>query len=410
MKRILFLLLILIEIKNGNAQFGGLVNKVRDKVKQGTAKKEEKTPGASTVSTPAKDTVLNQDTPKSFAKYDFIPGDQIIYIADLEGEAEGELPSGWNTKGTGEVVKLGNTANRWLRLHHPFTYLSSNKKGFGENYTIEFDLFMQLKNNGWAYPTFSIGLFSSDKETADDNHFLDGYKKYQSAEVTVFPGEFRSTRLIMQSFVEEKSWFKSDAKPFDALEKWYGRPVHIAIQVQKERFRMWLNEIKAFDIPKGMAQKYNMNQILFSVGQTNYKEDQYGIYISNIKIAKGIADTRQKLLEEGKYSTTGILFDVNAATLRPESSGQLKEIAEVLKQNPDVRIKIIGHTDSDGDDASNLHLSKKRAEAVKASLTNEYGIEPSRIETDGNGKKQPVADNKTKEGKAANRRVEFIKL
>jgi OOP family OmpA-OmpF porin len=410
MKRILFLLVLMAAIFNSNAQFGSLVNKIKDKVKQGTVKKEEKGAETSSSNIPVNDSLISQDTPKGFARYDFIPGDQIIYIADLEGEAEGELPSGWNTKGTGEVVKMTNTVNRWLRLHHPFTYLSSNKNEFGENYTIEFDLFMQLKNNGWAYPTFSVGLFSSDKETANDNHFLDGYKKYQSAEVTLFPGEYRSTRLIMQSFVEGKSWFKSDVKPFDALEKWYGRPVHIAIQVQKERFRMWLNEIKAFDIPKGMAQKYIMNQVLFSVGQTNYKEDQYGIYISNIKIAKGIPDTRHKLIEEGKYSTTAILFNVNAATIRPESAGQLKEIAEVLKQNPDVRIKIIGHTDSDGNDALNLQLSKKRAEAVKASLTDEYGIEESRIETDGNGEKKPVADNNTKEGKAANRRVEFIKL
>ena len=75
-----------------------------------------------------------------------------------------------------------------------------------------------------------------------------------------------------------------------------------------------------------------------------------------------------------------------------------------------VKIKIIGHTDSDGTDAANLELSKKRSDAVKAALVKDYSIEESRLQTDGKGESVPVGDNKTKEGKAQNRRVEFIKI
>ncbi|MDQ3278848.1 MAG: OmpA family protein, partial [Bacteroidota bacterium] len=153
-----------------------------------------------------------------------------------------------------------------------------------------------------------------------------------------------------------------------------------------------------------------MNQIWFYLENSNYQEDEIGLFVSNIKVATGLPDTRHKLLEEGKFSTTGILFDVAAATIKPESNGVLKELGTLLNEHKDVKIKIVGHTDSDGSDAANLELSKKRSEAVKAALVKEYGVEETRLQTDGKGETVPVGDNKTKEGKAQNRRVEFIKL
>ena len=153
-----------------------------------------------------------------------------------------------------------------------------------------------------------------------------------------------------------------------------------------------------------------MNQLMFEISHTNYKEDQYGIFISNIKVATGRPDSRHKLIEEGKFSTTGILFDFQSAVIRPESYAVIKDIAGVLKDNASVKVKVVGHTSSDGDDNANLELSRKRATAVREMLVNEFNIDASRIETEGKGETQPVADNKTREGKALNRRVEFIKL
>lgn len=81
-----------------------------------------------------------------------------------------------------------------------------------------------------------------------------------------------------------------------------------------------------------------------------------------------------------------------------------------MKENSTVKIRVIGHTSNDGDDAANLELSKKRAAAVKEVLVKDFSIDASGLETDGKGETQPVADNKTKEGKVMNRRVEFLKL
>jgi outer membrane protein OmpA-like peptidoglycan-associated protein len=127
-------------------------------------------------------------------------------------------------------------------------------------------------------------------------------------------------------------------------------------------------------------------------------------------VAVGAPDMRNKLITEGKLVTYGIYFDSGSDKIKPESAGTMKEIATVLNENSAVKIKIIGHTDSDGDDAKNLDLSKRRSISVKNALSSEYGIEALRIETDGKGESQPIAANSTSEGKAQNRRVELIKL
>jgi outer membrane protein OmpA-like peptidoglycan-associated protein len=119
---------------------------------------------------------------------------------------------------------------------------------------------------------------------------------------------------------------------------------------------------------------------------------------------------RSKLLTEGKLISYGIYFDVNKDVVKPESYGTLKGIADVLNENPDVKVKIVGHTDSDGADPANLDLSKRRGSAVKAELVKNFGIDTSRLEADGMGETQPVAPNDTPVNKALNRRVELIKL
>ena len=132
--------------------------------------------------------------------------------------------------------------------------------------------------------------------------------------------------------------------------------------------------------------------------------------VSNIRIAVGNPDMRNKLLTEGKLVSYGIYFDVNKDVVKPESYGTLKMIATVLKKILMFGVKIVGHTDSDGADAANLDLSKRRGASVKDELVKSFGIDASRIESDGKGETVPIATNDTPANKALNRRVEFIKL
>jgi len=116
------------------------------------------------------------------------------------------------------------------------------------------------------------------------------------------------------------------------------------------------------------------------------------------------------LITEGKLITRGITFDIGSDKIKGESYGILKEIAQVLQENPTIKVKIIGHTDSDGNATSNLELSKKRAIAISKVLSTDFKIDASRIQTDGKGATEPSEPNTTPQGKANNRRVEFIKL
>lgn len=423
MKRAALALAILTLPFVSSAQLGGFVNKVKNKVNQRVDRKVDeaidkgldKAEGKKTTTTNSGNTSTTEETKpaaeetgvKSAVKFDFVPGADIVYYEDFKEESIGELPTGWNTSGTGEVTTLDKYPGKWLRVHAPFAYLTSNNKELGENFTIEFDMILQLKNLGWMYPEVGINLFSSGTEPTTGNEFLKEYRKIASISALIHPGESRNTRAYIKSYVKFQNHFHGDGKPLGELEQWYGKPVHVAIQVQKERYRLWLNEVKAFDIPKAVPPGHIMNQLNINIGSTNYNDNQYGIYISNLKFAKGLPDTRHKLVDEGKFSTTAILFDVNEATLKPESYGTIKEVAGILKEHKDLRIKITGHTDSDGNDKDNLELSKKRAAAVKDALVKEFGIDEGRFETDGKGESEPVGDNKTKEGKAANRRIEM---
>jgi outer membrane protein OmpA-like peptidoglycan-associated protein len=185
-----------------------------------------------------------------------------------------------------------------------------------------------------------------------------------------------------------------------------GRPVHIAVWRQRQRVRIYMNQEKVWDMPRAAAATAKFNSLIFFVpggcGNCEY-------YLANLRVATGAADTRNKILSEGKWVTHGILFDVNSDRIKPESYGTLKEVAGVLGESADVKVTIVGHTDSDGDDAANMDLSKRRAASVKATLASEFKIDASRMDTDGKGETQPIDKNDNAAGKANNRRVEFIK-
>ncbi|WP_132055942.1 OmpA family protein [Pseudocnuella soli] len=345
-----------------------------------------------------------------YSKFDFVPGERVIYAEDFAQDAIGELPLTWNSSGKGEVMTLNSQQGKWLRIFENNTYLSGNTKSFGDNYTIEFDLmfYFEPKVKGYILPGWSFGLFSSGGTDPADNVFLRDQAQHASTEVKFGFGSYALAQV--ESRVKRNSVFLSNKMDLGETQAAFNKVVHYSIQVQKTRLRLWINESKVFDIPRAMSTADTVNQIYFQLEGSNYQESEIGLFVSNIKVATGLPDTRHKLVEEGKFSTTGILFDFQSAVIKPESFGVIREVATVLKENPTLNIKIIGHTSNDGDDAANMELSKQRAAAVKELMMKEFGIEASRLASEGKGETAPVADNKTKEGKMQNRRVEFVKM
>ena len=114
------------------------------------------------------------------------------------------------------------------------------------------------------------------------------------------------------------------------------------------------------------------------------------------------------LAADGRIALYGILFDFDKAEIRPGSKSQLDEIAKLLNDRPDMKVLIVGHTDSEGALEYNQLLSARRATAVVDALTDSYGIDSARLTPVGAGMAAPVATNRTEEGRAANRRVEIV--
>lgn len=430
-QRLLILIALFVLPFTMQAQLGNLMNKAKSKIKQrvdnkvdnamdnaldeaeGKGKTKETKPADKTADTGTGAEATKTSGVVSYSKFDFVPGEKVIYSEDFGQDAVGELPVNWNASGKGEVVTIDGQSGKWLRMFPGITYLSGSKAKFGENYTIEFDVIIEGNPpSGTRYlPNFNFGMFSSGPKDGGDNEFLKAYYKYNFIKFRIQPNVDKDSRMELESRENNQLVFNSDLTYVPTYSKTLAKVTHYAIQVQKQRCRFWINEQKVFDVPRAISLNQPLNQFFLEISPYHFFNDNnFGAYISNIKIAAGVPDTRHKLVEEGKFSTTGILFDSGSDVIKPQSFGVLKEIAQALKENPEIKVKIIGHTDSDGNDKSNLELSNKRAAAVKTALEKEFEIDGARLQFDGKGETQPVADNKTKEGKMQNRRVEFIKL
>ncbi|MFN4144347.1 MAG: OmpA family protein [Runella sp.] len=339
-----------------------------------------------------------KDQPKSlkaYSKFDFIPGERVVAVEDFEQDAVGDFPAKWNTNAGGEVVTIEGQKGKWLKGSNGLFYPEFVKQ-LPDNFTMEFDMMIndEISQNQSGLMIFFPEL-SQRKATFDiffNNNPQAGFDLHPvnetgTSKAWVFD---KNNEKILEN--EQKITWKE------------GEINRISIWRQKNRIRLYINETKVWDLPRAFdpTLKYSMLFANNLWGGANF--------ITNLRIAEGAPDTRSKLITEGKFSTTGILFDVNSDRIKPESYGVLKELGTVLKDNPTVRVRIIGHTDSDGDATKNLDLSKRRAASVKNALQTEFGIEAARMETDGKGPTQPVAPNTTPEGKANNRRVEFVKL
>lgn len=115
----------------------------------------------------------------------------------------------------------------------------------------------------------------------------------------------------------------------------------------------------------------------------------------------------QNLEQTGHVALYGVHFDTDRTQIRPESEPTLQEMVKLLKQNPGLRVFIVGHTDSVGTVDYNLDLSQRRADAVVAELVSR-GIQPERLAAQGVGSFAPLATNRIEEGRAQNRRVELV--
>ncbi len=339
---------------------------------------------------------VKEEKLSTFSKYDFVPGDSVVFFEDFSQDNIADFPALWFTNGSGEVVTTNKYSGKWFKMRQESMFYLENGFNFPKNFTMEFDVIPV--DNGEEQQTigFDLTLYQTDNDEQYNTMYVPGkqgvvFNLYTFNNVHSYSTYENGHYRVSGDYSEEIGLLNRDIVN------------HVNIWVQDRRVRLYIHGQKIFDIPKGFSESPNFNQIRFWL--TEGSEPM----ISNIRIAATFGDTRSKLLAEGKIISYGIYFDIGKDVVKPESYPSIKQIADFLNENALSKIEIIGHTDSDGSPEKNLALSQARSAAVRTSLISEFKIDGSRITTQGKGDKEPLADNKTIEGKAKNRRVEFIK-
>ena len=363
--------------------------------KQSTPEKNENKSGVeSKTNTDSKTATQEQQSMQSFSNYDFIPGEKVILFDDFSQDAVGDFPALWSANAAGEINTLSIAPGNWFNLNSTDgNYFLLKNVDFPKNFIIEFDI-VPKKTGG----RIAAGLILYSEE------------KYKEMDNSPHPGNsgiMISIEKVNWNTMGYKSSESATINGSSAVNPVEPEKVnHVIIWVQNRRLRIYHKSAKVLDMPTNLFDGTKLNRFCFRLS----RGASCGSYISNFRITDASPDMRSKLLTDGKLVTYGIYFDVNKDAVKPESYGTLKGIADILKENADVKVKIVGHTDSDGADAANMDLSKRRGASVKDALVKDFGIDASRLQSDGMGETQPIAPNDTPVNKALNRRVELIKI
>lgn len=325
----------------------------------------------------AEDAVVRTSVANADANYDFQPGERTLFEEDFATDRVGDFPrSLYYLSGTGEVVEF--QGRRLLRFTSGGAFQIELGQTLPTTFTIEF-----VAQTGNAS---NINVYTAPRVHEDDTRPFYGYEgDYLNL------GNWRGSGL----------W--SNGEPRSVVGTPDDELVQVEITVDDQYVKMYADGQRVANVPRADLGRHDA--VTFGIGA----RDDRLVYIGDIRVAAGGNDLYGALQAEGRVVTEGIFFDTASATLKPESFSVVQEIAAMMQEHPDLRIRIEGHTDNTGDAASNQDLSERRAAAVRTMLTG-LGIAAGRLESAGMGQTQPVASNDTEAGRSQNRRVELVQL
>jgi outer membrane protein OmpA-like peptidoglycan-associated protein len=323
------------------------------------------------------------NTPKmdvQWSKFDFVPGDNVIFEDGPNiNEENGEFPSRWDLeKGQVEIMNVngGNVIGFIDGSPSIVPYLKNPEQDYlPDIFTLEFDIYRPASGN-----RFSLYLYDRKNQKYLDNSEI----------------EINLNRADIGDIISEYNSGKDNEE---------GNWIHVSLAFTKGKLKVYLDENRVINIPHYES---NPTGLSFQAYWADAAEGK-AWYMKNIRIAEGGVKYYDRAIQDGKIIVNGIRFDVGKATLKPESMGPINEIYNLMNKNPEINFSVEGHTDSDGEEAHNQTLSEQRAKAVMDKLI-EMGIDKSRLKSTGFGESKPIADNSSAEGKANNRRVEFVKF
>jgi outer membrane protein OmpA-like peptidoglycan-associated protein len=309
-------------------------------------------------------------------KANFVPGERTIFYDDFTDMAGDEAPPHWKVRG-GSVTLMVAPGIRQLTTSQSLE-LTPNFKDFPKNFTLESVVMFQNPvdfRNAWQF------------RTKDGQDSLRIWVQTENGDASV--------HVRVNGTGEELA---STNTPADL-----NQPVSENVWIQNGRLQVYINENRVVD-----ANQIDLPELGSVTLQTEAAiSGSFGIRL--LRFAESTPDFSQVISSSGRYVTHGILFDTDSDRLKSESAAVIKSIARGLETNPNLKLQIEGHTDSSGAADHNLDLSKRRAEAVKAVLVSQFKVDAARLTTAGLGATKPIDSNDTPQGRAQNRRVEFVK-
>ena len=322
----------------------------------------------------------------TYAKSDFVAGDEIIFDDPMDNEQLGEFPSQWELiDGVAEVVSInGKKAILISEWGTKICPLMKDPLNFlGDVFTVEYDLMFPETEGDHTW--LKTKFMKVDNKSEEDEMMYFERAAYDGRDDV--------------HWYWETSRGNSEGEYNMALSanEWN----HVAFSFNKRAWKVYLNGTRVANVPNVLAPP---GWLLFELDNGNGDT-----YITNLRIAKGAVPLYDRMMSEGKFVTYGITFDVGKATIKPESMGEINRIVQLMNENPTLKFSVEGHTDSTGNAASNQTLSEQRSQAIVDKLV-ELGIAKDRLTAVGKGQNSPIADNNTDEGRAKNRRVEFVKM
>jgi OmpA-OmpF porin, OOP family len=318
----------------------------------------------------------------AWANYDFQPGDDVLMYEDFTADRVGDFPSRFDLiAGNWEIVEW--EGGRYLRATSGGILAIPLPKTLPERFTMEFSV-------NFAHGNAYVRLLPGRAYYGPHRDYHGSVVSVEHSRAGIRPSDNRTGPQSLS--------------PID-YHLHIDQFARIRVMADSNHMKMYLNQDRIANVPNAVFPRSDTLFLAVSWG-----EQARPILIGPIRIAGGGPELYQRLARDGRAATHGILFATNSARIRPESTPTLEEIGTMLKQHPDLRLSIEGHTDSDGEADYNQTLSEERAAAVKDYLVQTDGIAADRLETMGFGESKPVADNSTSEGKQQNRRVELVRL
>jgi outer membrane protein OmpA-like peptidoglycan-associated protein len=304
---------------------------------------------------------------------DFVPGERTIFYDDFSDMAQDQPPPHWRLRG-GTVNLLIAGDVRELHADDTVTLDSPNFQ-LPPNFTFE------LEWTGTGETDWSFHNQAGDE-------ILHAMVRGEEDGNTV--------NLSMTASCNGCGDLGSGTYQTDT-----SKPVEFGLWVQQGRLRAYVNGNRLVDVNQVDAS--NITNVEAQLAQ--YRPNG----IRKVRLAESAPDFSSIISSTGKFVTHGIYFATDSDVLQPESAPVIKEVASALTTNPALKLEVDGYTDSVGDAAHNLDLSNRRAQAVTSVLASQFGIDASRLSAKGFGAASSIASNDSADGRATNRRVEFVK-